>query len=204
MDVFYRANVTDGLFHDKWSMEDGKPHGRKFVPKGFILLCKTSAFLSQNISQLGLPLTVVTSISSNNGFKVVIPRLVNNVSKHSTHLFIFLYPIHQFVFSTFSKTEKKNNNQISNRLLVSSTNLFTKLQIVVFCTPAISLMVHLSTDLNISHVISLEYQLQEPSPSPIRNFHQNKKKSIDGLPMVLLTPVLFRTRIRRQGQDLIS
>ena len=32
MDVFYRANLMDGLFHDQWSMEDGEPHGRKFVP----------------------------------------------------------------------------------------------------------------------------------------------------------------------------
>lgn len=31
MDVFYRANVTDGLFHDKWSIKDGKPHGGKFI-----------------------------------------------------------------------------------------------------------------------------------------------------------------------------
>ena len=30
MDVFYRANVTDGLFHEEWSMEDGRPHGGKF------------------------------------------------------------------------------------------------------------------------------------------------------------------------------
>ena len=32
MDVFYKANVTNGLFHDQWSMEDGKPHGGEFFP----------------------------------------------------------------------------------------------------------------------------------------------------------------------------
>ena len=32
MDVFYRANVTDGLFHNQWTMDDGKPYGGKFVP----------------------------------------------------------------------------------------------------------------------------------------------------------------------------
>jgi len=31
MDVFYRANVTNGLFHDKWLMKDGKPHGQHFT-----------------------------------------------------------------------------------------------------------------------------------------------------------------------------
>ena len=31
MDVFYKANVTDGLFHDEWSMRDGSPSGRKFL-----------------------------------------------------------------------------------------------------------------------------------------------------------------------------
>ncbi|KAF8801524.1 hypothetical protein BYT27DRAFT_7216011 [Phlegmacium glaucopus] len=57
MDVFYRANVTKCLFHDEWSMKDGK--------------------LGVNISPLALLPTVVTS-TSNNGFKVAIPRLVNN------------------------------------------------------------------------------------------------------------------------------
>lgn len=33
MDVFYRANVTDGLFHDEWSMKDGTPQGRKCLDK---------------------------------------------------------------------------------------------------------------------------------------------------------------------------
>jgi len=31
MDVFYRANVKDGLFHDEWSMKDGTPHGEHFT-----------------------------------------------------------------------------------------------------------------------------------------------------------------------------
>ena len=33
MDVFYRANVTDGLFQSEWFMDDGKPNGGKFVLK---------------------------------------------------------------------------------------------------------------------------------------------------------------------------
>jgi mannosyl-oligosaccharide alpha-1,2-mannosidase len=40
MDVFYKANVTDGLFHDEWSMEDGKPRGRKFVPTNHTVFLK--------------------------------------------------------------------------------------------------------------------------------------------------------------------
>ena len=32
MDVFYRANVTDGLFHEEWFVEDGAPSGSKSVP----------------------------------------------------------------------------------------------------------------------------------------------------------------------------
>jgi mannosyl-oligosaccharide alpha-1,2-mannosidase len=31
MDVLYRANVTDGLFLNEWSMDDGKPMGSKFI-----------------------------------------------------------------------------------------------------------------------------------------------------------------------------
>jgi mannosyl-oligosaccharide alpha-1,2-mannosidase len=31
MDVFYKANVTDGLFHDEWDIEDGTPSGSKFI-----------------------------------------------------------------------------------------------------------------------------------------------------------------------------
>jgi len=31
MDVFYRANVTNGLFHDEWSMKDGTPQGEHFT-----------------------------------------------------------------------------------------------------------------------------------------------------------------------------
>ena len=31
MDVFYRANVTDGLFHEQWLIEDGTPSGSKFI-----------------------------------------------------------------------------------------------------------------------------------------------------------------------------
>jgi mannosyl-oligosaccharide alpha-1,2-mannosidase len=31
MDVFYRANVTDGLFHEEWSIEYGTPSGSKFI-----------------------------------------------------------------------------------------------------------------------------------------------------------------------------
>ncbi|KAF8801529.1 hypothetical protein BYT27DRAFT_7216015 [Phlegmacium glaucopus] len=60
MDVFYRANVTNGLFHDQWSMKDGKPSGQHFT--------------------IG---ATVMSISSNNGFKVAIPKLVNNEHSHS-------------------------------------------------------------------------------------------------------------------------
>ena len=29
MDVLYRANVTDGLFHMDWSLDDGAPSGGK-------------------------------------------------------------------------------------------------------------------------------------------------------------------------------
>jgi len=29
--IFYRADVTDGLFHDKWLMKDGKPHSQHFT-----------------------------------------------------------------------------------------------------------------------------------------------------------------------------
>jgi len=29
MNVFYKANVSDGLFADKWQMEDGQPSGRE-------------------------------------------------------------------------------------------------------------------------------------------------------------------------------
>ena len=29
MDIFYRANVTDGLFHEQWFIEDGTPSGGK-------------------------------------------------------------------------------------------------------------------------------------------------------------------------------
>jgi mannosyl-oligosaccharide alpha-1,2-mannosidase len=31
MDIFYRANVTDGLFHEQWNIEDGTPSGGKFI-----------------------------------------------------------------------------------------------------------------------------------------------------------------------------
>ncbi|KAF4610263.1 hypothetical protein D9613_010302 [Agrocybe pediades] len=31
MDVFYRANVPDGLFHENWSFKDGKPTGSHFT-----------------------------------------------------------------------------------------------------------------------------------------------------------------------------
>jgi mannosyl-oligosaccharide alpha-1,2-mannosidase len=31
MDVFYRANETDGLFHEQWFIEDGTPSGSKFI-----------------------------------------------------------------------------------------------------------------------------------------------------------------------------
>ena len=39
MDVFYRANVTDGLFHEEWFIEDGTPSGGKLYPriKAFLL-----------------------------------------------------------------------------------------------------------------------------------------------------------------------
>ena len=30
MDVFYKANVTDGLFHEQWNFDDGTPWGGKF------------------------------------------------------------------------------------------------------------------------------------------------------------------------------
>ena len=32
MDIFYRANETDGLFHDEWYIDDGNPVGGKFYP----------------------------------------------------------------------------------------------------------------------------------------------------------------------------
>ena len=31
MNIFYRANVTDGLFQDQWSIEDGTPAGSKSI-----------------------------------------------------------------------------------------------------------------------------------------------------------------------------
>jgi len=31
MDIFYQANVTDGLFHEKWTVEDGAPWGNHFT-----------------------------------------------------------------------------------------------------------------------------------------------------------------------------
>jgi len=30
MDIFYEANVTNGLFHEKWTLEDGAPWGGKY------------------------------------------------------------------------------------------------------------------------------------------------------------------------------
>jgi mannosyl-oligosaccharide alpha-1,2-mannosidase len=41
MVVFYEANVTNDLFHDEWSMEDGKPHGRKFLPTNHTIFQKS-------------------------------------------------------------------------------------------------------------------------------------------------------------------
>ena len=38
MDVFYRANVKDGLFHDTWFIDDGTPSGSTFYPN--VLLSK--------------------------------------------------------------------------------------------------------------------------------------------------------------------
>ena len=45
MDVFYRANVTDGLFQSEWFMDDGKPNSGKFVlKKSYDLLVKSQPF----------------------------------------------------------------------------------------------------------------------------------------------------------------
>lgn len=32
MNVFYKANVKDGLFNDNWLMKDGTPTGGKSLP----------------------------------------------------------------------------------------------------------------------------------------------------------------------------
>jgi len=62
MNVFYKANVTDGLFNDVWFMKDGTPTGGKSSPVAILTtIFSMISFLGQLTSLSGQLLTADTS-----------------------------------------------------------------------------------------------------------------------------------------------
>ena len=77
MDIFYRANVMDGLFHELWSIEYGTPSGSKFIyelNKPYLI----PFFSLVEHFTIGPPTDSGYEYIFKH-FKVVIVKLVNNV-----------------------------------------------------------------------------------------------------------------------------
>jgi hypothetical protein len=61
MDLVYKANVTDGLFHEHWLVKDGSPTGSTFLSSKNLIGALTQIY-HQPILPSALMLIVDTSI----------------------------------------------------------------------------------------------------------------------------------------------
>ena len=79
------------------------------------------------ISQLVQPPIVDTSIFSNSGFKVVIPKLVSNVSK-AFYAYFSYYPIYQFFLSNIKTIRCQISYRYHQQPRLSNSNSWSSLR----------------------------------------------------------------------------
>ena len=108
MDVFYRANVKDGLFHEMWFIEDGTPSGSTFIDE--LNHFSTSPLLYIDHFTIGPP--------SDSGYEYLLKQWIQSgdpkARQQCKAVFLILNSV---FFFTFHKLDIASATGIINKLI---------------------------------------------------------------------------------------